>query len=98
MKADRNLSNDSKHMFNMHELYSFKQLIDKPTRVSLSASSIIDHIATTSPRNIVKSGVLEVPLSDHYMAYCTREFNGAVEKGRKIIKTINIKVFSEEAF
>ena len=98
MKADRDLSNDSKHMFNIHELYSFKQLIEKPNRVSLSASSIIDRITTTNPRNIVKSGVLEVPLSDHYMAYCTRKFNRAVEKGRKIIKTIKIKVFSEEAF
>ena len=37
-------------------------------------------------------------LSDHYMVYCIRKFNGAVEKGHKMIKTRKIKNFSEEAF
>ena len=56
-----------KHMLDLCELFSFKQLIEEPTRVTLNTSSIIDHIATTRARNIVKSGVYEVSLSDHYM-------------------------------
>ena len=47
----------------------------------LDDSSIIDHIATTCARNIIKSGVHEVSMSDHYMVYCIRKHNGAVEKG-----------------
>ena len=79
-------------------LFSFKQLIEEPARVSLTTSSIIDHIATTHAGNIVKSGVFEVSLSDHYIVYCIRKFNGAVEKGHQMIKTRKMKNFSEEAF
>ena len=85
-------------MLDLYELFSFKQLIDRPTRVTLATSSIIDHIATTIARNIVKSGVYEVSLSDHSMVYCLRKFNGAVEKGHKMIKTRKMKNFNENAF
>ena len=49
-------------------------------------------------RNILKSGVHEVSMSDHYVVYCIRKFNGAVEKGHKMIKTRKMKNFREEAF
>ena len=67
-------------MLDLHELFSFKQLVEEPTRVTLTTSSIIDHIAARCARNIVKSGVHEVSKSDHYMVYCIRKFNGAVKK------------------
>ena len=95
-KAEQPIDNDSKHMLDL--LFSFKQLIEGPTRVTPGTSSAIDHIATTRTRNIVKSGVYEVSLSDHYMVYCIRKFNGAVEKGHKMIKTRKMKNFNEEAF
>eukprot|EP00112_Aurelia_sp_Birch-Aquarium-sp1_P026252 Seg92.2 transcript_id=Seg92.2/GoldUCD/mRNA.D3Y31 product="hypothetical protein" protein_id=Seg92.2/GoldUCD/D3Y31 len=53
---------------------------------------------TTCARNIVKSGVHEVFLSDHYMVYCIRKLNGAAEKGHRRIKTRKMKNFNEEAF
>ena len=64
----------------------------------MTTSSIIDHIATTNARNIVSSGVHKVSLSDHYLVYCIRKFNGAVEKDHKMIKTRKMKHFNEEAF
>ena len=82
---------NSKHMLDLYELFSFKQLIEEPTRVTLNTSSIIDHI-------VKKSGVYEVSLSDHYMVYCIGKFNGAVEKGHKVIKTRRMENFNEEAF
>ena len=82
----------------MYELFSFKQLIEEPTRVTLVTATVIDHVATTCPRNIIKSGLLGVSLSDHYVVYCIRKFNGAVEKGHKNIKTRKMKNFNEEAF
>ena len=85
-------------MCNLFGLFILKQLIEEPTRVTLNTSTIIDHIATTCARNITKSGVHEVSLSDHFMVYCVRRFNGAVEKGHKVIKTRNMKNFNEEAF
>ena len=96
-QAEQPIDNNSKQI-DLYELFSFKQLIDRPTRVTLTTSSIIDHIATTRARNIVKSGVYEVSLSDHYMVYCIRKFNGAVEKGHKMIKTRKMKNFNEDAF
>ena len=92
------IKNDSKHMSDIYELFSFKQLIEEPTRVTLTTSSIIDHIATTKVPNIVESGVHKVSLSDHFMVYCIRKFNGAVIKDHKVIKTRKMKHFNEEAF
>ena len=73
-------------------------MIDYGKDCTLDTSSIIDHIATTCARNIVKSGVHEVSMSDHYMVYCIRKFNGAVEKSHKMIKTRKMKNFNEQAF
>ena len=75
-----------------------KQLIEEPTRVTLSTSTIIDHVATLCARNIVKSEVHEVSLSDHFLVYCVQKFNGALKKGHKVIKTRKMKNFNEEAF
>ena len=97
-QAEQPIDNNSKHMLDLYELFSFKQLVEEPTRVTLTTSSIIDHIATTCARNIVKSGVHEVFMSDHYMVYCIRKFNGAVEKDHKVIKTRKMKNFNEDAF
>ena len=97
-QAEQPIDNNSRHMLDLYELFSFKQLIEEPIRGTLTTSSIIDHIATTSARNIVKSGVYEVSMSDHYMVYCIRKFNGAVEKGHKMIKTRKMKNFNEESF
>ena len=85
-------------MTSLYELFTFNQLIKGPTRVTLDTSSIIGHIATTCARNIIKSGMHDVSMSDHYMVYCIRKFNGAVEKGHKMTKTRKMKNFNELAF
>ena len=85
------MDNDTRHVTSLYELFSFSQLIREPTRVTFNTSSLIDHIATNCARNIIKSGVHEVSMSDHYMVYCIRKFNGAVEKGHKMIKTRKMK-------
>ena len=97
-QAEQPIDNDTKHMTGLYELFSFKQLVEEPTRVTLTTSSIIDHVATTCARNIVEAGVHKVTLSDHYMVYCIRKFNGAVEKGHKMINTRKMKNFDKEAF
>ena len=97
-QAEQPIYNDSKHMLNLYELFSFKQLLEDPTRVTLATSSIIDHIATTCARNIVKSGVCETSFSGHYMVYCILKLNGAVVRGHRMIKTRKMKNFDEEAF
>ena len=90
--------NDAKHMVNLYELFSLKQLVEEPTRITLETARIIDHIATTCARNIVESGVHKVSLSDHFMVYCIRKFDGAVKKDHKQIKTRSMKNFEEQDF
>ncbi len=96
--AEQPIDNNSKHMINLYDLFSFTQLIGEPTRVTHTTSTLIDHIATTDARNIVKSGVVEISMSDHFMVYCVRKFEGAVKKDHKIISTRSMKNFNEDRF
>ena len=90
---------NARHMCNLYELFSFTQLIEEPTRVRLSSSTIIDHIATTCPRKIVEAEVRKISfLSDHYMVYCTRKQNGSITKDHKMIKTRQMNNFIEGEF
>ena len=70
----------------------------EPTRVTLETATIIDHNATTCTGNIVESGIHKVSLSDHFMVYGIRKFDGAVKKDHKQIKTRSMKNFEEQDF
>ena len=56
--ADQPIENDFRHIYDLNELFSFKQLIQEPTRVILTTFLLTDHIAMTCLDNIVSSGVL----------------------------------------
>ena len=45
------------------------QLVEQPTRVTLSSSSLIDVILTSHPDQHVRTGVIPLALRDHYMPY-----------------------------
>ena len=90
--------NNSEHIRSLYDLFSLKQLIEELTRVTFTSSSIIDHIATMSARNIVESGVHKASMSDHYMVFCVRKFEGAVKKDDKVITTRSMKNFDKDAF
>ena len=92
------MDSNSKHLTNIYELFTFKQLITEPTRITANFSSIIDHIATMSPRNIVKAGVIPISLSDHFLVICVRKIEGGVIKDHKTIKTRRMKNFNEQMF
>ena len=74
VKEGITMDSNAKHLTNIYELLTFKQLITEPTRITADSSSIVGHIATTSPKNIVKAGVLPISLSDHSMGFCVRKF------------------------
>ena len=95
---DQFTDSNAKHLSNIYNIYSLKQRIEDPTRTTCSSSTIIDHFATSWVRNIIESGVYEVGMSDHCMVYCIRKFNGAIERGHKIMKTCPMKNFNQDAF
>ena len=84
--------NNSKHICDLYGLFDLAQLIGEPTRVTLDSSTTIDHIATSY---ILKSGVYKVTMSDHYMVYCVRKFNGKLKKN---IWTRMMKTFQKKHF
>ena len=89
---------NSKHSCRIYELFNFQQLIEEPTRVTLNTAAIIDHIVTTCCKSIVNSWAYKMALSDHYLVYCRRKFNGAIIKDHKVIKTRNLKKFAKATF
>ena len=65
-------------------MYSLKELIQSPTCVICSTSTLIDHILTTVPSRISQKSVISVGVSDHQLIFCTKKFSkikpGAVYK------------------
>ena len=95
---DQPHDNNTKDLSDLYVLFSFRQLIEEPTRGTLTTSTIIDHIATTDASKTLNSGVYKTSLSDHYMVYCSRKPNGAIEKDHKMIKTRKMKNVNEDTF
>ena len=55
------------------------QIINEPTRVTLEGATLIDHIATTNCKNIVKSGAFKTDVSDYCLVYCVRKLRGGIK-------------------
>ena len=49
--------------------FLFSQLIDLPTRVTVSTQTLIDHIYSTNPEKHSLSGVFTTTVSDHYLIF-----------------------------
>ena len=54
------------------DMYGFKQLINKPTRVTSTSATIIDLFFTNSSENIVNSDAFTTSLSDRNMIGAVR--------------------------
>ena len=66
--------------------YSFKQLIDTPTRVTHNSSSLIDIICSTKCENIIEYGCVHSSLSDHYLVYAIRRSNQRKVNSKQLMK------------
>ena len=79
MKADT--TTPTKQIKSLYELYQLSQLIDKPTRVTMTTSSLIDHIVTNTPEKISDSGVIHTSTSNHSLEFAIRKIS-VVKKAR----------------
>ena len=81
------------------QLFDLLQIITEPTRVTHSTSTIIDHVYTTKPENIVECFVPHYAISDHYPVCLTRKVNYKLPKVEHITSTYRcFKNFNENAF
>ncbi|EDO49849.1 predicted protein [Nematostella vectensis] len=84
----------------IYQTYQLSQLITKPTRITKSSKSLLDHYVTNSPEKIVKTGVIQTGLSDHGMIFGIRKINykTPLNSKPKIIEIRNMKRFNEQRF
>ena len=66
-KLDESLSSNPLHQIEI--LYGMRQLINSPTRVTLTTSTLIDVMFSTEHESHIVTGVYNISLSDHYMTY-----------------------------
>ena len=70
---NKHISNLMKPYVEVCSLHGLKQLIDSPTRITETSSTLLDHILTNSHEKVSQFGVLDLSLSDHQIIYCTRK-------------------------
>ena len=61
----QSITSDIKKYYEFCTMFGLKQLIEVPTRVTCSSSTIIDHILASFPNRVSQQGVIDVGLSDH---------------------------------
>ena len=61
------------YLLEISDLYGLKQLINEPTRITESSSTLIDLIYTNYTDRVSCSGVSHIGISDHSLAYVYRK-------------------------
>ena len=65
---------------NMVQLFDLTQLISKPTRITQTTATLIDHVYTTAPCTISESFVSDLSVSDHFPVCITRKVSNKISK------------------
>ena len=79
-------------------MFGLKQLIEVPTRVTYSSSTIIDHMLASFPDRVSQQGVIDVGLSDHQIIYCTRKISRIKRGTHKQIRYRSLKNYSTDIY
>ena len=66
--------------FNLIQLFDLSQTVQEPARVTETSSTLIDHVYSSNPENIIECFVPFYSLSDHYPVCFTRKINGKISK------------------
>ena len=90
----QSITSDIKKYYEFFTMFGLKQLIEVPTRVTCSSSTIIDHILASFPNRVSQQGVIDVGLSDHQIVYCTRKISRIKRGTHKQIRCRSLKNYS----
>ena len=97
LKTDKDSNIPTKKIKSLYELYQLSQLIDEATRITMTTSSLIDHIVTNTPEKISDSGVIHTGISDHSLVFTIRNIS-VVRKQENTVEIRKMKNFDEEKF
>ena len=98
MLKKEKLSNNmpTKKLNSVYELYQLSQLIDEATRITMTTSSLIDHITTNTPEKISHSGVIHTGISDHSLVFAIRKIRVMQRNEKNCVEIRNMKNFDEK--
>ena len=94
----QSIPSDIKKYYEFCTMFGLKQLIEVPTRVTCSSSTIIDHILASFPNRVSQQGVIDVGLSDHQIVYCTRKISRIKRGTHKEIRCRSLKNYSADIY
>ena len=97
LKTDKDLNIPTKKIKSLYELYQLTQLIDEATRVTMTTTSLIDHVVTNTPENISDSSIIHTGISDHSLVFAIRKIS-IINKQENTLEIRNMKNFDEEKF
>jgi hypothetical protein len=98
LKTDKDSNTPTKKIKSLYELYQLSRLIGEATRITMTTSSLIDHIVTNTPEKISDSGhVIHTGISDHSLVFAIRKIS-VVKKQENTVEIRNMKNFDEEKF
>ena len=94
------MSDTNSHLLSdITDLYGLHQLINEPTRVTDTTSTLIDLIYTNYPDKVVCSGICHVSISDHSVIFAYRKLSiGVASKRHNTIKYSSFKNFNRDYF
>lgn len=85
---------------NTTSLFGLHQLVQDPTRVTSTSTTLIDHIYTNHASMVSRVSVSKESFSDHYPVFCTWSFKlpKRPPKGHTTIKYRSFKNFNQSEF
>ena len=86
------------HLTEISEVYQLTQIINKPTRITLTSKSLIDLIFTNQESRVVSHGVIDCGISDHCLVYVVRKIAVPTNNRHKYIATRSFKNFNSSFF
>ena len=89
---------NSKQIQPLYQLFIAKQIINEPTRVTLTSYTLTSLLFIFRCLYSRIRGAHKVSLNDNYMVFCKRKLNSAVYESHKLVITGNMKYFNEESF
>ena len=90
---------NTRRLLEISDLYGLEQLINEPTRVTESTSTLIDLIYTSYTDRVGGSGVSHIAISDHSLVYVYRKLSSDLtSKGHSFISYRNFQNFDRENF
>ena len=71
------VSNYTKRLNDLLNVFQMTQLIKEPTRITNTSATLIDVAIASKPENICRSGVLHIGISDRSLIYVCKKISFA---------------------